>query len=95
MKNEKLIKYLKDELDYSAFEIKATLREVKRLDKESAIRLDELLDGKDITGYSFRDYSVNALIKKHRLNYISAIIAISDLKKDYAYYSELYGRPIK
>ena len=60
---EKLIKYLKDELDYSTFEIKSALREVKRLDKESAIRLDELLDGKDITGYSFRDYSVNGLIK--------------------------------
>ena len=60
---EKLIKYLKDELDYSTFEIKSALREVKRLDKESAIRLDELLDGKDIMGYSFRDYSVNGLIK--------------------------------
>lgn len=95
MKNEKLIKYLKDELGYSEFEIGITLEELESIDQESYSMIEALLDDQDISGYAYRDYSVGSLVLDKGFNLVSAVIAISDLKDDYEYYSELFSRPIK
>ena len=89
-----LYHYLED-LGYSKLDISITLHEYRFIDQESKLKMKDLLDGKEVSDYSYRDFSVKSLIEKQKLNPVSAIIAISHLKQDYDSYSDLYTRPIK
>ncbi|MCR5111643.1 MAG: hypothetical protein K6B38_12205 [Ruminococcus sp.] len=91
----KLERYLSDTLKYEKFEIDLIIEDVKAADSESRQIIDALIDGKDVSGYSYRDYSVKRLCKENKFNTLAAVLAVSCLKKDYDKYSRIYSKGIK
>ena len=53
------------------------------------------LSGKSIISYGYRDYSVETLISDYSMNEIAALIAISELKKDYDGFVEILKLGVK
>ena len=81
--------------EYTENEAEVTSADLNEMDAESKEKLLELLDGKDITGYSYIDYSIGSLIENYKLNPIASLLTISELKKDYDLFSKMLKRGFK
>lgn len=71
--------------DYGFSDYEATLTNIdlNNMDEDSISILEKLLNGDDISNYSYRDISIGTLVKEYNLSVIAAILSINMLKKDY------------
>ena len=88
-------RFLREKLEYEQYEIDITIEDIGKVDQDSLAKIMEYVSGNDVSDYGCRDYTVERLVKEKGFNVIASIIAISNLKKDYEHYSELFSRPIK
>lgn len=72
-----------EEYGYTPYEAELTIEDIREMDEETKNTLDMYLSGKSIISYGHRDYSVETLVSDYSMNEIAALIAISELKKDY------------
>lgn len=72
-----------EEYGYTPYEAELTIEDIREMDEETKNVLDMYLSGKSIISYGYRDYSVETLVSDYSMNEIAALIAISELKKDY------------
>lgn len=72
-----------EEYGYTPYEAELTIEDIREMDEETKNALDMYLSGKSIISYGYRDYSVETLVSDYSMNEIAALIAISELKKDY------------
>ena len=92
---DKIKNYLSEELGYEPYEVDITIEDIEKVDQESLSKIVAFISGENVLDYSYQDYSVAKLVNEKGFNVIASIIAISNLKKDYDYYVNLYNRPIK
>lgn len=88
-------KTLIEEYGYTAYEAELTIEDIHEMDEETKHALDMYLSGKSIISYGYRDYSVETLISDYSMNEIAALIAISELKKDYDGFVEILKSGVK
>ena len=88
-------KFLLEELGYEQFEVDLTIEDIERVDQDSFEIIMKYISGEDVSEYGYRDYTVKKLMTEKGFNAIASIIAVSNLKKDYEYYSNLFSKPIK
>ena len=87
--------FLADSLHYEPFEIEITMEDIQSADEESKAAIEKYVQGVDISEYGYQSFTVKKLMEEKGFNAIAAILSISNLKKDYSKYAELYNRAIK
>lgn len=88
-------KTLIEEYGYTPYEAELTIEDIREMDEETKHALDMYLSGKSIISYGYRDYSVETLISDYSMNEIAALIAISELKKNYDGFVEILKLGVK
>lgn len=84
-----------EEYGYTPYEAELTMEDIQEMDEESKNALDTYLAGKDVVAYGYKEYTVESLMSSYFMNEIAAIIAISELKKDYDGFLEILKMGIK
>lgn len=84
-----------EEYGYTPYEAELTIEDIREMDEETKNALDMYLSGKSIISYGYRDYSVETLVSDYSMNEIAALIAISELKKDYDGFVEILKLGVK
>ena len=86
---------LMEQFGYKEYEADLTIEDISMLDDESKEILDKFFNGATVGEYACGDFSVEKLNNEYGFNVIAAVIAISNLKKNYAEFSRLYSSGIK
>lgn len=84
-----------EEYGYTPYEAELTIEDIHEMDKDTKNALDMYLSGKNITTYGYKEYTVGILMSSYSMNEIAALIAISELKKDYDGFLEILKLGIK
>lgn len=84
-----------EEYGYTPYEAELTIEDIQEMDEETRDALDMHLSGKNITAYGYREHTVETLMSSYSMNEIAALIAISELKKDYDGFVEILKLGIK
>lgn len=84
-----------EEYGYTPYEAELTIEDFNEMDEETKNKLDMYLSGNSITTYGYREYTVESLISNYSMNEIAALIAISELKKDYDGFVEILKMGVK
>ena len=84
-----------EEYGYTPYEAELTIEDIHEMDEETKNALDMYLSGKSIIAYGYRNYTVETLISDYSMNEIAALIAISELKKDYDGFVEILKLGVK
>ncbi len=92
---EQIKKILLEKCGYSEYSAGLTANRIFNMDKEclSAFILWDTTG--EIENLECGDYSVEKLIKEHELKIPAAFLAISDLKSNYEYVSQILEKGIK
>lgn len=88
-------KILVERFGYNEFEAELVAVDIEELDLESRSILNDFINGKNVDMYGYREYSVSHFQKQFGFNTIAAILAVSNLKKDYTMFSDLYRNGIR
>ena len=84
-----------EEYGYTPYEAELTIEDIHEMDEETRNALDMYLSGKSIIAYGYRNYTVEILTSDYSMNEIAALIAISELKKDYDGFEEILKLGVK
>lgn len=84
-----------EEYGYTPYEAELTVEDIREMDEETRNVLNLYLSGEKIGSYGYRDYSVETLMSKYSMNEIAALIAVSELKKDYDGFVEILKLGVK
>ena len=74
---------------YTEYEATLTSEDLGNMDEECKQKLEDYLNGTDVSSYSCGEFSVETLINEYGLNTISALLSISTLKVDYDSFSRM------
>ncbi len=88
-------KILIEQYGYTQYEAELTIEDIQEMDEETKAALDMYLSGKSISAYGYKEYTVEILMSRYSMNAIAALIAISELKKDYDGFLEILKMGIK
>ena len=86
---------LTERFGYKEFEADLTIEDIQDMDEESRQILNKYFEGMDVSEYAYREFSVAELHTMYGFNVIASILAISNLKQDYDFFSDLYKSGIK
>lgn len=86
---------LMERFGYKEYEAELTIEDINEMDEESKEMLKKYFAGNDIWEYACGDFSVYKLHNNYGFNVIASILAISNLKKDYNLFSQMYNSGIK
>lgn len=86
---------LTEDYGYTPYEAELTIEDIQKMDEESKKALELYLSGEDVIAYGFREYTVKTLMSNYSMNEIAALLAISELKRDYDGFSEILKMGIK
>ena len=81
--------------EYTDYEAEVTSEDLNNMDPESMEVLSKLLEGNDISDYSYMDYSIGSLISDYDFNPFSALLSIVALKDDYEGFSKMLKKGFK
>lgn len=84
-----------EEYGYTPYEAELTIEDFNEMDEETKNKLDMYFSGESISTYGYREYTVETLISNYSMNEIAALIAISELKKDYDGFVKILKMGIK